>query len=65
MHDDDGCGFARASNSSRVRNLDVGKVGAVMVMVIIVVKRIRRSRREEVYCMGVSSNGPSINPSGT
>ena len=49
VHDDDGCGFMRAGNSSSVWNLDVGKVGAVMVMVIIVIKRIRRSRHEEVY----------------
>ena len=49
MHDDDGGGFARAGNSSSLRNLDVSKVGAVMVMVIIVIKRIRRSRCEEVH----------------
>ena len=30
--------FARAGNSGNVQNLDVGKVGAVMVMVIIIVK---------------------------
>jgi energy-converting hydrogenase Eha subunit C len=42
-------------NTSSVRNLDVDKVGAadsltgaVMVMVIIVVERIKRSRHEEV-----------------
>ena len=49
VHDDDGCGFAGAGNSSSVRNLEVGKVGAVTVMVIIVVNRIKHSRCEEVY----------------
>lgn len=42
------CGFTGASNTSSVRNLDVNRVGAVMVMVIVVVERIKRSRREEV-----------------
>jgi hypothetical protein len=56
LHADDGnqgCGFAGAGNTSGVRNLDVDKVGAadsltgaVMVMMIIVVERIKRSRRE-------------------
>ena len=38
IHDDDGCGFAGAGDSSSLRNLDVDKGGAVMIMVIIVVK---------------------------
>jgi hypothetical protein len=46
------CGFAGAGDISSVRNLDVDDslTGAVMVMVlvIIVVQRIKRSRREEV-----------------
>ena len=38
-----------AGNSSSVRNLDIDKGGPVMVLMIIVVRRIRRSRHEEVY----------------
>jgi hypothetical protein len=45
-------GFAGDGNTGSVRNLDVGaanSLGAVMIMVIIVVERIKRSsRREEV-----------------
>ena len=48
---DDGCGFAGACNSNSLWNLDVDKGGAVGLSwsVIIVVKRIGGSRREEVY----------------
>ena len=49
MHDDNGCGFVGIGNSSSVQNLDISKVRAVMVMMIIVVKRIKSSRHEEVY----------------
>ena len=59
LHVDDGngrwCEFAGAGNTCSVRNLDVDKVGAadsltgaVMAMVIVVVERIKRSRREDV-----------------
>jgi hypothetical protein len=59
LHPDDAnggwCGFTGAGNTNSVRNLDVDKVGAadsltqvVMVIVIIVVERIKSSKREEV-----------------
>ena len=63
LHVDDGngwwCGFTAAGNTSSVRNLDIDKVGAVMVMVIIVVERVKRSRCEEVD--EGQLNGLSIN----
>jgi hypothetical protein len=68
LHADDGNkgwdGFAGAGNPSSVRNLDVDKVGVAdsltgaVVMAIMVVERIKRSRREEVD--EVSSNLLSI-----
>jgi hypothetical protein len=52
LHPDDAnggwCRFAGAGNTSSVRNLDIDKVGAVIIMVIIVVERTKLSRREEV-----------------
>jgi hypothetical protein len=57
LHADDAnggcCGFEGVGNTNRVRNLDVDKVGSVglltgadMIMVIII-ERIKHSRREE------------------
>ena len=59
LHADDGnggwYGFAGAGNASGVQNLYVDKVGAAdsltgaaVITVIMVVERIKRSRREEV-----------------
>ncbi|KAF8497805.1 hypothetical protein F5888DRAFT_1634238 [Russula emetica] len=65
-HWNDGwCGFAGPGNTSSVRNLDVDKAwavdsltGAVIIMVIIVVERMKRSRREELDGGGVHAPLP-------
>jgi len=59
------CGFAGAGNTSSVRNLNVDKVGAAesLTGATMVIKRIKRSRHEEVE--GGQPNGLSINQRGT